>query len=115
MNDNRIINGNPFIEYMEENKMSDSCKCPYSGLNLEELKLLDPEDLAKILDLAIPVLLKNGGQDEKIIQMASLLPNFERSSKETMTAIRAVVSWKVRGELYRYSPQVIESIGINYP
>ncbi len=93
--------------------MSESCRCPYAGLDMRELSLLDPKDLIKILNKAIPVLFKNGGQEGKILQMAALLEDFSGNSGDVDDAIRAIVSWELRGgELYlwKYDSKIIESI-----
>ncbi len=90
--------------------MNSSCRCPYENLDLDELKLLDEKDLRNILNLTISVLLKEG-KENKILQMVALLPNLNESSKEVETITRAIVSWKIRGELYCCPPEVVESIG----
>lgn len=90
--------------------MSSSCKCPYSDLDTEKLKLLDPNEVRNTLDLTVHDLFKFG-ENEKIIQMAALLSGFDDCSKETINAIRVIISQTIRGKPYLCEPETIECIG----
>lgn len=85
--------------------MRDDRECPYSDLGIEKLKLLDEKTLEKTGNLVIPDLFKSN-QHDMIIQIAGL--GGIKYSNEATTAIIAIMSWMVRGNLYAYKPDVIE-------
>lgn len=90
--------------------MSDSCKCPYSGLSIDDLSLLKQQDLKKTLNVVTPVLFKYGEKD-KIIQMTALLSSFEDVSEDTLVAVRTTAVPMIRGGLYFWGSTIVESMG----
>lgn len=84
------------------------CNVPFKDLHIEDLRLIDQENLEKVLELVIPVLFQNGDYGAAMQRLALLQ---KRTDLEEITIpTNAITALMIRGGLYQYSLEAINSL-----